>query len=93
LEKSEFLEVRKMEVTKREAKAKATKILENALGYYPEKIARIMDEVDVVIEKTTDESIIKNLYYVWNELDELKIDLTECAKLFKYFFGDQGDQQ
>jgi hypothetical protein len=72
-----------------ETKKKATKILQNALSYYPEKVARVMDRVDNIIKRTSDESIIKDLYYVWNELDELKIDLFECAKLFKYFFGDQ----
>jgi hypothetical protein len=93
LEESKFLKVVKMDKTmdetKKEATKKAAKILENALSYYPEKVIRIMDKVDSVIQKTSDESIIKDLYYIWNELDELKIDLVECAKLFKYFFGDQ----
>jgi hypothetical protein len=89
-----FMHVKVMSIdeideTKKEATKKATKILQNALEYYPEKIARIMDKVDNVIQKTSDESIIKDLYYIWNELDELKINLVECAKLFKYFFGDQ----
>jgi hypothetical protein len=75
--------------TKKEATKKAAKILENALDFYPRKVARIMDEVDSIINKTSDESILKDLYYVWNELDELKIDLVECAKLFKYFFGGE----
>ena len=81
------------EETKRSAEIleKATKILEDALEFYPEKVAKIMDEVDAVINKTSDESILKDLYYIWNQLDELKIDLFHCAKLFKYFF--RGGQQ
>ena len=74
-----------------ETKKKAAKILEDALEFYPEKVANIMDQVDTIINKTSDENILKDLYYVWNELDELKIDLFHCAKLFKHFFG--GDQQ
>jgi hypothetical protein len=81
------MEVSKMEETKK----KAAKILENALDFYQEKVANIMDQVDTIINKTSDENILKDLYYVWNELDELKIDLFHCAKLFKHFFG--GDQQ
>ena len=76
------------EETKRSAEIieKAVKMLENALDFYPTKVAEIMDEIDSVINKTSDESILKDLYYIWNELDELKIDLFHCAKLFKYFF-------
>ena len=72
-----------------ETKKKAAKILEDALEFYPEKVANIMDEIDSVINKTSDESILKDLYYIWNELDELRIDLFHCAKLFKHFFGSE----
>jgi predicted Zn-dependent protease with MMP-like domain len=65
-------------------------ILADALDFLPEKVARIMDELDIIINKTTDEKIVKDLNYLWNELDELKIELVNCAKFFKYFFrGDQ----
>jgi hypothetical protein len=65
-------------------------ILADALDFLLEKVARIMDELDIIINKTTDEKIVKDLNYLWNELDELKIELVNCAKFFKYFFrGDQ----
>jgi len=71
--------------------SKYTNILSDALEFLPEKVAEIMDEIDIVIQKTTDESIVKQLFYVWNELDSLKTQLVNCSKFFKYFF--KGDQQ
>ena len=68
-------------------------ILSDALEFLPIKVSEIMDELDVVIEKTSDEQLIKQLNYVWNELDALKIELVNCSKFFKYFFIKEGDQQ
>ena len=73
-------------------KVKAIAILADALDFYPEKVAEIMDEVDSCIKTTTDETIIKQLYHIWNELDSLKTELVNCSKFFKYFFKE-GEQQ
>jgi hypothetical protein len=72
-------------------KTKYVQILVDALEFAPKKVSEIMDELDVVIEKTSDEKIVKDLNYIWMELDSLKIELVNCAKFFKYFF--MGDQQ
>jgi predicted Zn-dependent protease with MMP-like domain len=81
-----------MEVRGMEKKQKYVNILTDALDFLPTKVAEIMDELDAVIEKTSDEKIIKDLNYLWTELDSLKIELVNCAKFFKYFFY-RGDQQ
>ena len=72
-------------------KTKYVQILADALDFYPSKVSEIMDQLDAIINKTSDEGILKDLYYVWNELDALKIDLVNCAKFFNYFFK-KGDQ-
>jgi predicted Zn-dependent protease with MMP-like domain len=70
---------------------KYVNILADALDFMPKKVSEIMDELDVVIEKTSDEQIVRDLNYIWMELDALKIELVNCAKFFKYFF--KGEKQ
>ena len=74
-------------------RTKYANILSNALDFLPVKVTEIMDELDSCIAKTSDEQLIKQLNYVWNELDTLKIELVNCSKFFKYFFIKEGDQQ
>jgi predicted Zn-dependent protease with MMP-like domain len=67
-----------------EKKLKYINVLDDALDFLPTKVAEIMDELDVVIEKTSDEKIVKDLNYIWMELDALKIELVNCSKFFKF---------
>ena len=67
-----------------EKKLKYVDILADALEFAPKKVAEIMDELDAIIEKTSDERIVRDLYYIWNELDSLKIELVNCSKFFKF---------
>jgi hypothetical protein len=82
------MEVRGME------KTKYANILADALDFLPKRVSEIMDELDACINKigkTDEQQLIKDLNYIWTELDSLKIELVNCAKFFKYFFyrGDQ----
>jgi predicted Zn-dependent protease with MMP-like domain len=67
-----------------EKKLKYINVLDDALEFLPKKVSEIMDELDVVIEKTSDEKIVKDLNYIWMELDSLKIELVNCSKFFKF---------
>ena len=64
--------------------SKYTNILADALDFLWKKVAEIMDELDACIEKTSDEQLIKDLNYIWMELDSLKIELVNCSKFYKF---------
>jgi hypothetical protein len=68
---------------------KLMQILADALEYMPIKVSKIMDMLDSCIAKTSDEQMIKPLNDIWMELDELKIELVNCAKFFKFLQGEK----